>query len=235
MIKTLVITGASKGIGLATAKHFQQQGYKVINLSRSTAPLDGITQINANLADINWIAEHGDAIINSVQNSDQISLIHCAAAHDNDTIHHLEATALQAVLQTNIIAPVQLTQMLLPHMKVGSSVLFLGSTLSEKAVANSCSYVTSKHAVVGMMRSSCQDLAGTGIHTACVCPGFTDTEMLREHVGNSQEVLDGIIARGVTFNRLIQPEEIAATLFFCASSPVINGAVLHANLGQIES
>ena len=69
------------------------------------------------------------------------------------------------------------------------SIIYIGSTLSEKGVANSCSYVTSKHAVVGLMRSTTQDLVGKGIHTACICPGFTDTEMLKNHVGGSKEIL----------------------------------------------
>ena len=42
------------------------------------------------------------------------------------------------------------------------------------------------------------------------------------------------IASGVTQNRLIEPDEIAATIGFCADQPVLNGAVIHANLGQIE-
>lgn len=83
------------------------------------------------------------------------------------------------------------------------------------------------------MRSTCQDLAGTGIHTACVCPGFTDTEMLREHLGNESAAVEAVCEQS-TFGRLIQPEEIAETILFCAQNPVINGSVLHSNLGQRE-
>jgi NAD(P)-dependent dehydrogenase (short-subunit alcohol dehydrogenase family) len=52
---------------------------------------------------------------------------------------------------------------------------FVGSTLSEKAVANTASYVTAKHAMVGLMRATCQDLAvaAAPVHTAAICPGFT--------------------------------------------------------------
>lgn len=234
MKRTLVITGASKGIGLATATLFQEQGYQIVNISRSLCPLPNATQISGNLSDINWLAEHAEALKNSVEGSDSVSIIHCAAAHRHDQLANLDAFDFQQILQTNLIAPVQLSQLLLPLMPAGSSLLFLGSTLSEKAVAGACSYVTSKHAIIGMMRSSCQDLAGSGVHTACICPGFTDTEMLREHVGHSDEVLEQI-SQLVTFKRLIQPEEIAKTLLFCAENPVINGSVIHANLGQIEA
>ena len=95
----------------------------------------------------------------------------------------------------------------------------------------SYSYVISKHAIVGMMRALCQDLAGTGVHTACICPGFTDTEMLREHVPADAMAA---VAEVSAFNRLIKPGEIAETLLFAAGNPVVNGAVIHANLGQRE-
>jgi len=110
----------------------------------------------------------------------------------------------------------------------------VGSTLSEKAVPGSFSYVISKHALLGMMRASCQDLMGTGIHTALICPGFTDTEMLRTHLGDNRAALQGICGMN-SYNRLIEPEEIADFILWAHTNPVINGAVLHANLGQRES
>jgi len=85
-----------------------------------------------------------------------------------------------------------------------------------------------------MMRATCQDLAGRGIHTACVCPGFTDTEMLRAHVGEDPEILKAIASMS-TFDRLVTPAEIATTIKFAADNQVLNGAVIHANLGQKES
>ena len=116
-------------------------------------------------------------------------------------------------------------------MPPGSSVLYVGSTLSEKAVPGSFSYVTTKHANIGMIRATCQDLAGRQIHTAAICPGFTDTEMLREHVPD--EALTAVASMSA-YDRLVNPDEIAATLLWAAASPVINGAVIHANLGQVE-
>ena len=144
-----------------------------------------------------------------------------------------QAERLARVLQINVVAPQQLNRILLARMGSGSAIVYVGSTLGEKAVAGSCSYVVSKHALLGLMRATCQDLAGRGIHTACVCPGFTDTEMLRAHVGQDPAIL-GSLASGVTFGRLIAPVEVARTILFCAGNPVINGAVIHANLGQVE-
>ena len=127
-----------------------------------------------------------------------------------------------------------LNQLLLPRLPSGSSVLYVGSTLSEKAVPNSFSYVVSKHAQLGIMRATCQDLMGSGVHTALICPGFTDTEMLRTHLGADPDV-GRMIAGMNSFNRLIEPTEIAELIRWAHHNPVINGAVLHANLGQKES
>lgn len=233
MDNCVVITGASKGIGLAAARRFLDAGFRVINLSRSDCPERRVAHIRVDMSKADWCDQYGAALQARVGEPDRLIVIHNAALLKNDSIQNVEPSFFQQVLQLNVIAPAQLNQLLLPHMKTASAILYLGSTLSEKSVPNCCSYVTSKHAVVGLMRSTCQDLAGSGIHTACICPGFTATEMLLEHVGQSEETL-AAIASGVTFNRLISPEEIAEVLFFAANNPVLNGAVLHANLGQIE-
>lgn len=233
MKKVLVITGGSRGIGLATCQLFLQHGYRVVNLSRSASPLAEVEQLRVDLGDLDWDARHGPELLRLVGGSDSIALVHNAGMGTADSVASLQVDAMRQVLQINVVASAQLSNLLLPRMGRGSSILYIGSTLSEKAVPGVCSYVLSKHAVIGLMRSTCQDLAGTGIHTACVCPGFTDTEMLREHLGNDSVALQAAAERSV-FERLVQPEEIAQTLLFCAQNPAINGTVLHASLGQRE-
>ena len=136
-------------------------------------------------------------------------------------------------MRVNVSAINTLNRYLLPAMGKQSSVLYVGSTLSEKAVAGAFSYVISKHAQLGMMRASCQDLAGTGIHTAMVCPGFTETEMLKQHLGGDTSLMHEIGSQN-GFGRLVDPDEIAAALIWAQANPVINGSVIHANLGQTE-
>ena len=229
---TIVITGASKGIGKATATRFVANGDRVINISRSPSDIQGIENVPIDLAGPGAI----DSVDDSVKNLpfDDIHLIHNAARLVNDSIRDVDAESFKAIININIIAPQILNQAILPRMAEGSSIIYIGSTLSEKAVANSYSYVSTKHAMVGMMRATCQDLAGSGIHTACICPGFTDTEMLRAHVGDSNEVLAEIGSMS-SYGRLIEPAEIARTIEFATANPVINGSIIHANLGQKES
>ncbi len=232
--KVAIITGASVGIGAAAAARFRERGFAVYNLSRRTCPVAGVENLCCDLSDNAAIANAIELLTPVVEQAAQVALVHNACQMLKDSAGECPDEHLQSALQTNVMAANTLNRALLPHMGDGSSVLYIGSTLSEKAVANSFSYVISKHAVAGMMRATCQDLMGSGIHTACICPGFTDTEMLRTHLGNDQDVLDSIAGLN-SFQRLIEPDEIASLIEWAHHNPVINGAMLHAHLGQRES
>jgi 3-oxoacyl-[acyl-carrier protein] reductase len=230
---TLLITGASQGIGLETARLCLAEGYRVINLSRHAVPEAGVEHHNVDLSTAGAEA-HLRELLAAQLPAGKISLVHNAARLDNDTADATPTADFRDVMAINLIAPHMLNQIVIPLMEPGSSIIYIGSTLSEKAVANTYSYVVSKHALIGMMRATCQDLAGRQIHTTCICPGFTDTEMLRTHVGDDQAALAHISSLS-TFGRLVKPIEIARTIKFAAENPVLNGAVIHANLGQVET
>jgi 3-oxoacyl-[acyl-carrier protein] reductase len=233
-MSTAIITGASVGIGRAAASLFCAAGYEVYNLSRRSCDVSGVHNISCDLADPAAIDAVCASLCEVVDKADTVALVHNACQMRKDSAVACASDELSAVLQTNVLAANSLNQQLLPRMTRGSSVIYIGSTLADKAVSGSFSYVISKHAVVGMMRATCQDLMGRGVHTACICPGFTDTEMLRTHLGNDQAVVNSIASMN-SFDRLIAPEEIGALIVWAHENPVINGSVLHANLGQKES
>lgn len=234
MSKYLVITGGSRGIGLAAIERFKAEGYKVINLSRSAPAVDNIQHISVDLVDETSLVDACATIQTHIEGCEQVVVVHNSGLLMKDSVRDISSEALRRSLEVNVVASTVINRCLLPVMPKGSSIVYVGSTLGEKAVANSLSYVVAKHAQIGLMRSTCQDLVGSGISTSCVCPGFTDTEMLRDHLGNDPEILNSI-ASGVAAGRLIDPAEIAETVYFCANNLVINGSVIHANLGQIES
>ncbi|MFK8022266.1 MAG: SDR family NAD(P)-dependent oxidoreductase, partial [Pseudomonadales bacterium] len=206
-----IITGASRGIGKAAAKLFLEQGYRVLNLSRSASGLSGVEDVCIDMSKSDFIAQHGDAILKAVGNTTELVLVHNAATLLKDSIQEMDPQSFRDVLELNVVAPAALTRLLIPSMEAGSSVIYIASTLGTKAVSNSCSYVTSKHALIGLMKSTCQDLVGSGIHTLAICPGFTDTEMLRSHIG-TDPVVEADIASTVAMGRLALPAEIAETI-----------------------
>lgn len=233
MKKFLIITGGSSGIGFATAKLFQDNGFNIINLSRSKINLDDAVHIEVDLSRSNWQESLESIFQETLSSADQICLVHNASKMQSDNVESTDPDSLREVLEVNLVGPSILNKITIPYMKKGSSILYVGSTLSEKAVPQMSSYVMTKHGMIGLMRSTCQDLFGRFIHTACICPGATETEMLVEYVQGNQEALK-IMASTLSENRLISSEEIASTIFFCANNSVINGSVIHANLGIQE-
>ena len=233
MNKFLIITGGSSGIGFAAAKLFHDNGFVVINLSRSKINLEDAIHIEVDLSKSNWQESLESIFQETLSSADQICLVHNASKMQSDNVESTDPDSLREVLEVNLVGPSILNKMTIPYMKKGSSILYVGSTLSEKAVPQMSSYVMTKHGMIGLMRSTCQDLFGRFIHTACICPGATETEMLVEYVQGNQEALK-IMASTLSENRLISSEEIASTIFFCANNSVINGSVIHANLGIQE-
>lgn len=230
--KLLIITGGSSGIGHATIRHFQEQGWDCLNLSRHPCDHSGIHHIKCDLTSTDW--NQTLDLTPYLKNKLKIALVHNAACCFSDHVNQLSADQLRQAFELNVVAPSQLNQYLMPYLRPGSAIIYIGSTLSEKAIPGMASYITTKHAVVGLMRATCQDLAGTEIHTACVCPGMTDTPMLRQRIGENPALLSQL-AHKQTSDRFIQPEEIASVIWFCATHPVINGSVVHSHLGQRET
>ncbi|MEK9920208.1 MAG: SDR family oxidoreductase [Luminiphilus sp.] len=230
-----ILTGASSGIGAAAAEQFVAAGFTVINLSRRDCPISGVRTITTDLSDNDSLTESCEALraLLTAQNAASVCLVHNASLMLKDRCDTTDDAAMLQALSVNVIGINTLNRALLPAMPSASSVLYIGSTLSEKAVAGAYSYIVSKHAQLGMMRATCQDLMGRGIHTALICPGFTDTSMLRQHVGNDAEVLSSL-GKMNSYGRLVAPQEIADLIFWAHHHPVINGSVMHANLGQVE-
>ncbi|WP_295456100.1 SDR family oxidoreductase [uncultured Thiodictyon sp.] len=229
----LIVTGASSGIGRAIAARFALDGYQVINISRHPCPAPGVENIHCDLATPDAADGLGSELAPWLERADRVCLVHNASAMHRNRVDNLADADLRATLELNLVAPNALNRIAIPHLKPGSSILYIGSTLAEKAVPGVAGYVIAKHALVGLMRATCQDLAGRGIHTCMVCPGFTDTPQIRALIGDNADTLAAITGLSA-FDRLIEPQEIAAAVAFAASAPVLNGALIHANLGQRE-
>ncbi len=235
MKQIAIITGASSGIGEATATKFIGEGWSLINLSRRRCPVAGVQNILVDLSNTDAVEQACLTISAQLESfpSKQCCLIHNASLMLKNQGFSTNDEDMQRSLSVNILAVNALNRCAIPLMTDKSSILFVGSTLSEKAVGGAFTYIISKHAQLGMMRALCQDLAGTGVHTAMICPGFTDTEMLRKHLNHDTDLLQSISSMNA-FGRLISPGEIADLICFARDNPVINGAVLHGHLGQLE-
>jgi len=234
MKKTLIITGGSKGIGKSIILKFLEAKYFVINISRTPCQLGEVYNIQADLTENDVELKIKRELDSLLKEKSSICLVHNAAYQVNDSVGAQEKYDLEKSLAVAITLPSLLNGMVIPYMEAGSSIIYIGSTLSVKAVKHAASYIISKHAVAGLMKATCQDLSDYPIHTCCICPGFTETEMLMSHLKNKPESLEFAKSK-VGAKRLLRPDEIAEIVYFSSKNPALNGSMLQANLGQLET
>lgn len=233
MTKYLVITGGSRGIGEATISHFSEQGWKVINISRNPCTLPNVKNFSIDLSVPENITKFANHLSDAVKDATSITLVHNAGFQTKDTIETIDLNELIHTLNINVISSTLLNKIFIPHMKPGSSIIYLGSMLAERGVPGNASYIISKHAVLGAMRATCQDLYGKEISTCCICPGLVETQLLRKSMDD--EMITFLLDNYIIGKRLINPSEIAKVIHSCAVSPAINGSIIPVNLGIVAS
>lgn len=219
--KTILVTGASSGIGRATAILCSRMGAKVIAVGRNQERLDSLMSdlegeghraYNTDLTQPEaWITMLGE-----IQEVDGIA--NCAGIANMNPFQFLTKEEMQRVMDVNCYGPVLLVTRLLKakKLKKGSSVVFVSSVDGPKIVhAGNSVYSASKSALVGMARNMAIDLAGKKIRVNCVLPGTTNTPMVR--TGSATEEMLAENAKQFPLKRFAEPEEIANAIVFLLS------------------
>ncbi len=238
--KTMILTGASRGIGHATVKRFSSAGWRVITVSRQPFPEDcpweGGEQDHVQL-DLSEIAsiEHGVEELRSRLSDGRLqALVNNAAispkgedGHRLDTLE-TDPAIWQTVFNVNFFAPVLLARGLIEPLRAAKGCIINISSIVGSRVhpfAGSA-YATSKAALAGLTREMASDFGPLGIRVNAVAPGEIDTSILSP---GTEKIVETIPLR-----RLGRPEEVAATIYFLCSQPAayINGAEIHINGGQ---
>lgn len=222
--KYLIVTGASSGIGEAIASLFHFNGYKVFSISRRPCPISGVVSIECDLSDTEKLNYCLESIKKDMSENSEICIIHNAGIFTPDRVQAPNFKFQEDCFNLMVKAPSIINHAIIPKMGNNSSIIYIGSNLSFRGVENSMTYTIFKHAIVGLMRATCQDTLNSTIHTACICPGFVDTPMHRK----ADEEM------GVTeFNakRLINSEEVADMALFIAKNSAVNGSLIEFNTG----
>jgi NAD(P)-dependent dehydrogenase (short-subunit alcohol dehydrogenase family) len=240
--RTLLLTGASRGIGHATVKRFSSAGWRVISCSRQPFPEDcpweagPENHVQVDLADpdgtVRAIAEIKDRL--RAQGSRLNALVNNAAispkGEGGSRLSSLDTSLQdwQHVFQVNFFAPIMLARGLIDELAAAPGAVVNVSSIAGSRVhpfAGSA-YATAKAALAALTREMAADFAPRGIRVNAISPGEIDTAILSPGT-------EGLIA-DIPMRRLGQPEEVANAIYFLCTDPssYINGAELHINGGQ---
>ena len=220
--KTIIVTGATSGIGRATALACAQLGANVVltgrNVSRLEETLSMMSDVCKHLiipADLTDEAQV-QGLLEKVPAVDGVAC--CAGVAEMKPFAFVTEEDVERVFKINCFAPVMLVNKLLKAKKLnkGGSVVFVSSVDGPKVVhAGNSVYSGSKSALVGLARNMAIDLAGKKIRVNCVLPGTTDTPMI--HTGSATDESLAETAKSLPMKRFAQPEEIANAIIFLLS------------------
>ena len=235
--KVAVVTGGTRGIGLAIVKAFLAEGASVALFgSRAETVEKALQSLKAENADypvIGLAPDLGDyAQVEKAMNEVKTHfgridiLANNAGVSAREPIYDLDSAAFDKVVQLNVNSVYYCTKAVAPIMKAqgGGSIVNTSSMVSLYGQASGCSYPTSKFAVNGLTKSLARELGKDNIRVNAVLPGVTRTDM----VAALPPEMVSRIAATIPLGRVGEPEEVANAFVFLASDKAsyITGALL---------
>lgn len=238
--KVALVTGASRGIGAATALRLAADGARVaVNHSRSPEAAQQVVhrirsaggEAEVLQADLSRAEEAERLVEETLRRFGRIDiLVNNAGVYEPAALADLDAEHFDRHFALNVRGPVLLSRAAAARMESGSVILNISSGLGSVPAPGVSVYGASKAALESFTRSHAVELGPRGIRVNCVAPGTTDTEMLRS--GMPEEARAGLVAL-TPLGRLGQPEDVADVLAFLASEQArwVTGQVIAASGG----
>ncbi len=234
---SVIVTGGGSGIGAATSRYFCERGarvtingrraYKVAEVAQSIHPLclgvPGDVTVAADRQRLVQAAvEHGGGRLDVLVNN--------AGNMERGPITDLDEARLKAVFDTNVIGPMLLTGLAVPHLEsTKGCVIFLGSVHTQRAFPGASPYAATKGAVETLTGVLAAELGPKGIRVSCVRPGAVFTEInVRAGLGSTDEARARLeaMAPAHALGRIGTTEEIAEAIAHLAATEWTTGAVM---------
>jgi NAD(P)-dependent dehydrogenase (short-subunit alcohol dehydrogenase family) len=251
--KIVIVTGASGGIGAASAEHFAAAKCRVALVARNT------TKLNANAERIASKGGQALAVVCDVTRRDEVQklgvsvrdrwgdaqvLINCAGIAQAARFSDMADELWDRTVETNLTGAYNCCKLFLPAMAKSrwGRIINLGSTAAKVGYPHVTAYTSSKHGLLGLTRSLALETARQGVTVNMICPGYVDDERTRENAclmakktGKTMEEILRMFAASAPQNRLIEPAEVASLAVFLASKKLggMTGQAINVDGGAV--
>ena len=237
----MLLTGASRGIGHATVKLFQEHGWRIFTVSRQPFseacawPAARESHIQADLSDLSQIPRLAEIVRERLPEGKLQALVNNAGISPKGPggsrlgVLASDAETWTKVLNVNLISIALLARELLPELEAAQ-----GSIVNVTSIAGSrvhpfagVAYAASKAGLAALTRELAHELGPRGVRANAIAHGESETSILSPGT-------DKLVEQEVPLRRLGSPREVAQTIYFLCSdaSSYINGAEIHINGGQ---
>lgn len=224
--KTAIVTGASSGIGAATARALAREGAQVAVGARRADRLaelgEGFVALELDVTDPDSSASFVASAVRRLGRLD-ILVNNAGLALGREPFDASTEEDEETVLETNVHGLVRMTRLCLPHLEEDGHIVNMGSVAGRQAYENASLYVTSKYAVRGFTYALREDLLGRPIRLTLVDPGLVETSFSRVRFRGDEETAAKVY-QGV---EAMTPEDIAECILFAVTRP------RHVNVDEI--
>ncbi len=214
--KTVLVTGASRGIGRAIALSFKAQGAFVIASARPSKDLDTLSKALGSQGEI-WAEDATeDAFLDRIDGLKQLDiLINNIGINFPEAFTDVSDAHLDKMLNLNVRSTFRISRQGVKHMTSGASVINITSQMGHVGSPNRTTYCMTKHAIEGLTKAMAVELAPKGIRVNSVAPTFIETDMTRGWFSDAKFM--EFVRRMIPLGKVGQPEDVAsAVLYLCS-------------------
>lgn len=236
--KTIVISGGTSGIGLATAKLLIAEGYQVVLIGRNKEKGEAVlAQLEANstqayfiAADVSKDEQCYSAIEKGFLHFGRIDgLVTAAGQYREQLLQYETPEQIQQLFAVNVWGTISLCQYALPYLRrSGGAIVTLGSDAGLQGNVACSIYGATKGAIVSFSKSYALEVAPYGIRVNCVCPGDVETPLLTKQLKDNVHITMASLREHYPLYRIAKAEEIGHAIIFLLSEKAsfITGAAI---------